>query len=483
MATARKYSTADRLNILLITSEDNGPQLSCYGDAAIHTPNLDRLAAMGAAFEDAYVTQAVCSPSRASILTGLYPHQNGQIGLSTHGYAMRRSYPSVPGILQADGYRTGRIGKLHVLPEDAFPFDFVWNDPQFISFHHRDVKRTAEAAAEFFCDGDTPFFLMVNYADAHLPWLRQDCGVPERPAVAGEVPVPAAVGADSSRLREHAANYYSCMKRLDVGIGLLLEALERAGHADDTLIIYLGDHGPQFSRGKGASYELAVRVPFIACWPGMPAQGMIAGRRVSSVDILPTALDAAGVSIPDDLPGMSLRPLLAGETVDWRSHLFCEWNTSHPFPPPSFLYPQRTVRDERYKLIRTLLPDQDNPVEEYYTKHVLVDTGTTQWELDHGDETVQRVYENWRRPEPVELYDLQADPHEFNNLAGQPDMAEIEQDLLQALQNWRVETEDPLLDPEHLARLVAEDLRVTQGAGCHRQPGFKWEYLDYLYDD
>jgi N-sulfoglucosamine sulfohydrolase len=483
MGTLRERQNGDRLNILLITSEDNGIQLSCYGDNAIDTPNLDRLAAEGAFFERAYITQAVCSPSRSSILTGLYPHQNGQIGLTTHSYRMRRAYPSLPGILKDAGYRTGRLGKLHVAPEEAFPFDLVWNDPDYISFHHRDVVKTAAVAETFMEASAEPFFLMVNYADAHLPWLRQDCGLPPRPFITGEAHVPPAVGVDTHRLREHAANYYSCIQRLDIGIGHLLDALERTGHRDDTLVIYLGDHGPQFSRGKGACYELAVQVPYMVRWPGMAAQGMIRERLVSAIDIVPTVLDATGIPVPDDLPGASLRPILASETCEWRQHVFCEWNTSHPFPPPSYLYPQRTVRDDRYKLIETLLPDQDNPVEESYTKHTGHDIGTTQWEIDHGDETLQRTYQVWHRPDPVEVYDLQTDPNEFNNLVGTPEGDAVRDRLLPVLHDWRKTTGDPLLDPQRLTQLVEEDLRVTQTLGGHNIPGFRWEYLDYLYDD
>ena len=471
----------DRLNILLITSEDNGPELSCYGDPIVKTPNLDRLALEGACFEEAYVTQAVCSPSRASILTGLYPHQNGQLGLATHRFTMHRSFPTLPSVLKGAGYRTGLIGKLHVLPETAFPFDLWWRDPQFISFHHRDVKRTAEEAGRFMGDGEEPFFLMVNYADAHLPWLRQECGIPERPFTAEEVRVPPAVGIDSPRLRALSADYYNCLSRLDTGIGMLMEELDRSGHADDTLVIYLGDHGPQFSRGKGAAYELAVKVPFMVRWPGAGAPGMVPERLVSSVDIMPTILEAAGVESPDGLPGLSLRPLLDGGTDDWRSHLFCEWNTSHPHPLPSFMFPQRTVRDGRYKLILTLLTDQDNPVEEYYTQQVLVETGATQSEIDAAAEEMRSAYGAWRRPAPVELYDLESDPYEFHDLAGKPEHDQTRDGLLDVLADWRQETGDPLANPQKLARLLEEDLAARRLGGDHRKPDFQWRYVDYLY--
>ncbi len=468
-------------NILLITSEDNGPDLSCYGDPVVRTPNLDRLAAEGTAFREGYVTQAVCSPSRSSILTGLYPHQNGQIGLSTHRFGMPRAFPTLPGLLKSAGYRTGLIGKLHVLPEEAFPFDLWWNDPERISFQHRDVKTTADVAGRFMREGEAPFFLMVNYSDAHLPWLRQEFGVPEHPFNADDVRVPPAVGIDTPRLREQAANYYNCLSRLDTGIGMLMDALEPSGHSKNTLVIYLGDHGPQFSRGKAAVYELAVKVPFMVRWPGAAPRGMVEHRLVSSIDILPTILDAARLPRPDSLPGRSLRPLVFGEDTEWRSRLFCEWNTSHPHPRPSLLYPQRTVRDARYKLIQTLLPDRNNPVEEYYTQQVLVQTGANQAEIDAADESVRAAYRAWRRPKALELYDLEKDPYEFHDLSESPAHAPIREALEKALAEWQRQTGDPLVDPDKLERLIREDREAQSLEGGHRKPDFHWRYADYLY--
>jgi N-sulfoglucosamine sulfohydrolase len=168
-------------NVLLITSEDNGPELGCYGDRYARTPNLDRLAAEGVRFERAFVATASCSESRAALLTGLYPHQNGQIGLATHHYHMFGKVPNAASRLKAAGYRTGLIGKLHVNPESAFPFDYRPNVSKCNSFSRRDVGRVAELAGDFFAADEGPFFLMVNYADAHLPFLRQQHGSPAKP--------------------------------------------------------------------------------------------------------------------------------------------------------------------------------------------------------------------------------------------------------------------------------------------------------------
>lgn len=148
---------------------------------------------------------------RASILTGLYPHQNGQLGLATHKYAMYEKFPNIPALLKPEGYRTGIIGKLHINPESTFPFDFWWNDRNYISFAHRDMQKATTMADGFINASDTPFFLMVNYPDAHLPFLHQECGLPETPYTADAVETLPFIGIDTPRLRQHTADYYNCM--------------------------------------------------------------------------------------------------------------------------------------------------------------------------------------------------------------------------------------------------------------------------------
>ncbi|MBI5693314.1 MAG: sulfatase-like hydrolase/transferase, partial [Verrucomicrobia bacterium] len=145
---------ATRPSVLLIVSEDNGPELGCYGDPQARTPNLDRLAREGVRFDNAFVPYSICSPSRAAFLTGLYPHENGQIGLATHKFAMYRpDQPNVATYLKSAGYRTGLIGKLHVNPESAFPFDFrAIPDANFS--RKTDIAEYAVAAARFFAQSE-----------------------------------------------------------------------------------------------------------------------------------------------------------------------------------------------------------------------------------------------------------------------------------------------------------------------------------------
>ena len=468
------------LNVLLITSEDNGPELGCYGDPYARTPHLDRLAAEGARFQNAYVTNSVCSPSRGTIFTGLYPHQNGQIGLATHKYAMYRKWPNVVSLLKGAGYRTGIIGKIHVNPESAFPCDT--RALPTANFGMRDMRRFAAAAGKFVTASPKPFFLMVNFPDAHFPLIKQYAGLPEKPLGAKDVKPMPFIGVDSERIRGYVANYYNCLSRLDSGMGMLLDVLKQAGVADNTLVIYLGDHGAQFSRGKTSVYEGGMRVPLMVRWPKATKAGVVRHDLVSSIDILPTILDATAVKGPGNLPGRSLLPLCRDEKIAWREYLFTEKDGATPF----WTFPRRTVRDKRYKLILTLLADRSNPVAEGYASHFNAGfkAGATRDEVAQADATVQKAYARWDRPARIELYDLQADPYEWTDLAADPALADVKARLLKALEDWRKQTGDPFVDADKLARYVEEMDRVwrTRKMGYRKDKTFRWRYLDTLPD-
>ncbi|MEQ8785045.1 MAG: sulfatase [Pirellulaceae bacterium] len=477
-AEAAIAAEAARPNVLLITSEDNGPDIGCYGDTFARTPNLDRLAGQGVRFERAFVVTASCSESRGGILTGLYPHQSGQIGLATHRYHMYRDdTPNLASLLKAHGYRTGLIGKLHINPASAFPFDFRPKVTEFNSFSRRDVRRVADAAREFFTASDAPFFLMVNYSDAHLPFLRQQAGLPESPLSADDVrPLPW-VGLDTPALRQSTADYYNCLARLDTGVGWLLEALEATGKDDDTLVIYLGDHGAQFPRGKLASYESSLRVPLIVRWPGVTQAG-VREQLVSTVDLLPTILEATAAPHSDKasaaaLPGRSLLPLLQDEPTAWRDHLMTEYHGHYPL----LYFPQRTVRDDRYKLIVNLLQDRPNPVAAACTSQAQV-SYVSREDVAAGSPPVRQAYATWSSAPPVELYDLERDPHERRNLADDPSLAVVKMRLLDHLRAWQAATNDPLADAEKLRRLTAEHDAIPRP--YRRDADFQWRYSDYL---
>ena len=463
---------AAKPNILMIVSEDNGPEIGVYGEPYVRTPVLDAFAKSGVRFERAYVAQAGCSPSRGAFLTGLYPHQNGQIGLATWRYRMYDDdTPNMVTMLKAAGYRTGILGKLHVIPASAFPFDFTAINES--NFARKNLGDYAAKAAEFFNAGEAPFFLSVNYPDAHRPFLRQVEGLPADPLDSGEVKPLGYIRLESDVMRGHTADYYNSMARLDALIGDLLETLRESGKADETLVVYFGDHGADMFRGKRTSYEGGVRIPMMIAWPGRMQAGQVRDEMVSTIDLLPTFLEAAEAPTPSTLPGRSLVGLIEGSRPAWRRYLFTEYHvhSNHNF------YPQRAVRDGRYKLIRNLMPGQVNPGADF--------TATRYFKLPEFEailaaapEAVRRAYELMRRPPEYELYDLSRDPEEFQNLTEDPRRQGDLKRLSDVLEGWRRETNDPFLNTENIARLKAE-VEATFFDGQYNRPD-GYEYPDYL---
>lgn len=444
---------AGRPNVLLITADDLGVQLGCYGDELAETPNIDRLAHESVQFQTAYVSQASCSPSRSTMFTGLYPHGNGHYGLANAnvGFQVNEHLfdALLPNVLKQAGYRTGIIGKLHVNPEKAFAFDMRRGE----GFGSRAVRQQAEFAREFVEQaGDQPWFLMFNLFDPHVARRRladgsrgpqffpdQVKGIPENVLTAEDVPPWPWQQIETEAQRTKIAGYYNCVHRIDAAIGMLMDVLREADQYDDTLILFLGDHGPPFTRGKTSCYESGLRVPFLARWPEV-SQPHVSEKLVGSVDIYPTILDAVDIELPDGLHGRSLRPVLNGpEQAEWRTSLVGEfhYHGARPF------FPRRAITDGRYKLIHNLRAGEA-------TASASVD-GDSAYQAaqelppDHpARQAMQRLVD----PPEWELYDLHQDPIEFDNLADLETMRETQQRLKAQLVQWQEETQDPFTDRE-----------------------------------
>lgn len=410
-------------NILLIIADDLGQHIGCYGDTIARTPNLNRFATQGIRFANSYITQASCSASRSSIYTGLYPHQTGcfppdntpvgQIGLAYpgSGYAMHPSVITMQQLLKMAGYRTGHIGKLHVYPEASFPFDYRGPD----STVTRNIELIARRAEEFLVQPrQQPFFLTVCYFDPHEAYLTQAKGYPQKPYGPTEVPPFPWIGtADTPTLRDKMAGMYNGIARMDAGVGMLLNKLAQLGLNKNTIVIFTGDNGPQFKRAKITCYEAGLRIPMIVRWPGRISPNKVNNSLVSTVDILPTVLQAAGVRVPENLAGRSLIQLFRGNTTGWR-HVLCAEYTSHT---RENFKPRRCIRNQRYKYILNLLP------------------------------------ERMPNQEAEEFYDLATDQYEFKNLAEKPQYQNRKKFLRSELLKWRNKTADPLLNPAVLAAL------------------------------
>ena len=475
LAPSEETDASDPRNILLIISDDHGCDLGAYGNPVVRTPNLDGLAKDGVLFSYAFATTASCSASRSVILTGLHNHRTGQYG-HTHDYHHFACYDhirSLPNLLGEAGYRTAMIGKHHVEPRASFAFE-----TQLRGAGRNDVAM-AERCGEFLAaDDERPFFLYFATHDPHrggkyLPDGSQapiedletadDFGNGEGPfegveEVAfdpAEVIVPPFLP-DSPAARAELVEYYRAVSRLDQGVGRLLAILEETGHADDTLVLYLSDHGIAFPGAKTTVYEPGLRSPLIVRHPGAKKRGIINDAMISWVDITPTILDYAGVEEPTyrsqvgtprlkvqmpethGLHGRSFLPVLEEEHPSGWDEIYA----SHTFHEIQMYYPMRVVRGRRYKLIWNIAHPLPFP---FATD--LWESATWQTAYLQGPDTPygpRTVGEYLHRPE-YELFDLEADPHEAHNLAADPAHAETLAAYQAKLVEFQRRTTDPWL--------------------------------------
>lgn len=437
LAPSAAWAQGKPKSVVLIVADDLGMQLGCYGDPTIKTPNIDGLAKRGSRFTRAYATVSSCSPSRASIYTGLFTHQSGQYGLQ-HPPHSQQCHPWVqglPNLLRRLGYFTGLIGKFHVGPDASFQFDRLLTKTK-----GREVNHHAQLAREFLKDsGQKPFFLIVAYNDPHRakqgfgnePFANDPREVKYDPkAVVVPYHLP-----DCEAVRKDLAEYYQSVTRMDRGVGLILETLRAAGVADETLIIFISDNGIPFPGAKTTLYNAGINLPLIIAGPGLP-QGRTNHALVSYIDLTPTILDWTKTPGPSyKLYGKTLLPIVAADNPPGREAVF----GSHQFHEITMEYPMRTIVTSKYKLIVNLDPAKEYP-------HASDLWGSPSWQHVRrtGEKMMgQRPVASYLHRPKEELYDLTSDPNELKNLATDPAQASTLRSLRERLRAWQQETNDP----------------------------------------
>mgnify|MGYP006134882745 FL=1 len=449
-------------NIVLIVSDDHGTDaLGCYGNPIIKTPALDSLAADGTLFTDANCTTASCSPSRSVILSGLHNHSNGMYGLqhTFHHYQSFDEVESLPVTLSKNGYRTARIGKFHVAPEAVYKFDTVLstgaaNDPKTIGRSPYEMSEESRPVIE--SDDQRPFFLFYATDDPHrsnaftadgLPTFdtypepndfgNRDDGYPGiNPVVydPAKVIVPPFLP-DTPACRAEIAQYYQSVSRLDEGIGHLIDILKKSGKYDNTLILYIADNGVAFAGAKTTLYEPGMRLPLIVREPGQKKKGRTQEAMISWVDLAPTLLDYAGVDLSESaLHGRSFKTGVSGKLKNW-DHIFA----SHTNHEATMYYPMRVIKNRQYKLIFNIAHGLEFPL----AKDLLQSPTWVSMQKNglklYGKRTPEALL---HRPR-IELYDLQADPHEVVNLSENPEYAKIRDSMIAQLKEFQADTRDP----------------------------------------
>jgi arylsulfatase A-like enzyme len=408
-----------RPNIVYLHGHDIGQHVGPLG-FAVHTPNIQRLANDGVLFRNAHTAGPTCSTSRAALLTGQSPHNAGMLGLNHRGFGLYDPSQHLATTLSRGGYETVIAGFQHVVQGD--PAVLGYTTVLDRSDHHADaVMRSAVSWLEGYVTGDDdrPFFLDAGTFEAHREF-------PELPAEAGRYVQPLPGLPDAPATRIDTARFEAGIADFDRGVGQVLDAIDRLGLAESTIVICTTDHGPPFPRMKcnltfaGTAVMLVMRGP--APWAG----GKVVDQLVSNIDIYPTICDVAGIERPVWLQGVSIEPLAADPSTAVRDAHFAEITYHAAYEPV------RAIRTAHWTLIRRF-DDYPHPVlpncDEGESKTYL---------LEHGWEHTYLA--------PVQLYDNALDPLNQTNIIDDPQHASVAADLLARLDAWMIETDDPLRD-------------------------------------
>jgi N-sulfoglucosamine sulfohydrolase len=387
-------------DVVLMTTHDIGRHLHCYGVASVASPNLDGLATEGVKFTQAYATAPQCSPSRASLATGLYPHTNGVMGLAHRGFDWELATPHAAVVFAGAGIAPLLFGGQHVTQH-----------PESLGFER---MHPAGAVEEVIASqpSDRRLYVEINFDETHRPYPR-----PGNPPAGLVIPGYLPSGLEAM---EELTAVEQAIATVDAAAGRVLAALEKSGRAEQAIVVFTTDHGLAMPRAKCTLYDPGLEVALIVRWPsGGFGRGIARSDLVSNIDVLPTLLEASGVPVPAGMQGQSL-------FSDARQAVFAE-KTFH-----SYYDPMRCIRTATHKYIRNFETAFAVEVPGDVQRGPIFRSDPSRYSTD--------------RPSVIELYDLEADPLEQLNRAGDPDMAAVEKRLKDELWRWMRDTEDPLLN-------------------------------------
>jgi len=475
--SGRASKRRGRPNVLFILTDDQRwDQLSCEGHPFLKTPHLDRLAAEGARFANMFVTTSLCSPSRASFLSGLYAHSHGVMNNFTDYPA---DLPSFPRALRAAGYETAYIGKWHMgeqSDEKRPGFDFwashkgqgKYYDTEFNINGRRVVKkgyythRVTDMAIDWLQkEHDRPFLLILGHKAPHTPFTPEKKyrhiyddieikypqtafeleGKPEwvkqridtwhgiyGPLYGFREDFPDRSPEAVKDFAEFVRCYTATIKSVDDSVGRVYRALKRTGQLDNTLIIFAGDNGMFLGEhgmtDKRTMHEPSIRVPLLVRYPALVQPGTVISQMALNIDVAPSVLDICGAPPLKDVHGMSFKSLLQGETAKWRTSWYYEYNYERQFP---YTPNVRGVRTDRYKYVH----------------------------YPHGDGGPDR--------HKAELYDLKTDPGETKNLIDDPayagKIAELKAELKRLMRQTDARPDKMPIDQGVKSELPEESIR------------------------
>lgn len=423
---------ARRPDIVLFIADDlSREDVGAYGSPDARTPNIDRLAAEGTRFANAFAASPTCTPSRSSLFTGDYPIRHG--AHANHS-PVKPGTKSLPHYLQALGYRVVLAGKTHVGDRSDFPFEYlpasVTPPPQGQGVLRSQLNLAAVDELLATRDKDQPLALIVAAFAPHVPWPKDVDYDAER------LTVPPYL-VDTPELREGRAAYLTRVTELDTELGAVRKSLAAHGDPANTLFLFFADQGAQFPFAKWNLYDAGIATPMIAVWPGQIPANRTTEAMVSLVDVLPTLQAAAGGTPAGDIDGRSFLPVLRGETDRLHEEIFAAHSgTAGPPGRDANYAPMRAIRTADYKLIVNYRPDirYENTASRPGPDNV---SYWASWvERAKTDPKAAATIQRFHHRAPVELYDLRRDPYEQHNLADDPAHRARVADLRRRLDRW-----------------------------------------------
>ena len=441
-------------NILFILTEDQGAHMSALGRTDIQTPRMDALAASGTLFRRAYVAYPVCSASKACIMTGLHSHVNGLVN-NTNNYLkraekltdaekksppylhtrIRSTAPTLVEVLVQAGYHAAVSGKLHLSPNERFPYhDFFPKVPAKQALNGT-IKRAA----------GKPWFLMHNtITSTHRPFVnseQQPISVdPAKVVLPPHLP-------DTPVIRRDWAEYLDGVQKADLAVGEALDALRDSGAESNTIIIFMGDHGPAYPHGKMTPYHFGLHVPLVIRLPG--AKPLVSDALVSEIDLLSTLLDVLGIAYDAPLHGKSLKPLIEGQS-DATGHDFIFAEVSGRSLNQRRGMEERAVLDATQQLILRSRIDEPKVINadlrdmKPWINRVYGELLRRKTDFPEAYRMLQTMdpHALGGNPPLIELYDLQNDPGQLHNLANDTAAKPHLDRLMAAFRKWHAETRD-----------------------------------------
>ena len=439
LASRGSAASESRPNILWLISEDTSPDFGCYGHPLVHSPNIDRLAAEGTRYNAAFAAAPVCSAARSAMMTGMYQTTIGAHNHRSHredGYTLPAPAEVITKYFRDAGYFVSNGHGVN------------WDKPGKTDFNFRTTTAPFDGTDWRQRNPGQPFLAQYNFSMTHREFERD----PARPIDPAKVELPPYYP-DTPLLRRDWADYLESAQVLDRQVGVLLKRLEEDDLAENTIVVYHGDHGQAHVRGKQWLYDSGIRVPLIVHRPDGAGAGAVSEELVSLLDLAPTMMEWAGIELPSHLHG---RPL---ETGAPRDHIVCARDRCDETVDRI-----RSVRTKEFKYIRNFYPERPYLQFNAYKKKQYPAVSVLElWQKEGKLTEAQQPFMTATRPEE-ELYDLAADPHEVKNLAKDPAHEETLEKLRTRLDQWIEESGD--------LGALSEPAEVTDAARADSQKRF-----------